>query len=172
LQDNIVINAQGNPLLTDFGLSSIAEDLYSVTGSITPGGGTLRWSAPELLGSFTAQGGEWVNPTTQSDVYSLAMVIIEVTHQFCTPSVQALMRLTYCSKVFTGKVPFPNFNDVRVVIAISRGERPPKPPGGEGIGLRPTVWKLTEECWDQSPGKRPDVTSVLRRLQAVIDTGL
>ena len=113
-----------------------------------------------------------MNPTTQSDIYSLAMVIIEVTHQFCTPSVQTLTRFTYCSKVFTGNIPFPNSTNVRVVIMISRGERPPRPPGGEGIGLGPTVWKLTEECWDQSPEKRPDLTSVLRRFQAVIDTGL
>ena len=28
-----------------------------------------------------------MNPTTQSDIYALAMVIIEVTHQFRTPSV-------------------------------------------------------------------------------------
>ena len=112
-----------------------------------------------------------MNPTTQSDIYSLAMVIIEVTRKLCTPCVQVLMRLTHRSKVFTGNIPFPNSTNVRVVIMISRGERPQKPPGSEGIGLGPTVWKLTEECWDQSPEKRPDVTSVLRRFQAVIDTG-
>ena len=38
----------------------------------------MRWSAPELLGPITAQREEWVNPTTQSDIYSLAMVVIEV----------------------------------------------------------------------------------------------
>lgn len=52
----------------------------------------MRWSAPELLGPITAQREEWVNPTTQSDIYSLAMVVIEVitaglTHLLSIPNV-------------------------------------------------------------------------------------
>jgi len=80
--------------------------------------------------------------------------------------------LTYYSKVFTGTIPFPNSTSVYVVVMVSKGGRPTKPPGGEDIGLGPTVWKLTEECWDQSPEKRPDVTSIYRRFQAIVDTGL
>jgi hypothetical protein len=55
---------------------------------------------------------------------------------------------------------------------ISRGERPPKPPGSENLGLGPPVWKLTEECWHQNPDRRPDVGDVLRRLQAIVSTGV
>jgi len=172
LQDNIVIGAQGHPYLADFGLSSIAEDIYSVSGSTTPGGGSVRWCAPELLGPITTQREEWVNPTTRSDIYSLAMVIMEVIHRIRMPSVQTLKRLTCCFKVFTGKIPFPNSTTVHVVIMISKGERPPKLPGGETLGLGPAVWKLTEECWSQSPEKRPDAANVLRRFQAIVDTGL
>ena len=80
-QYNILIDGLGIPCLADFGLSSIAGDIYSVSGSNAASGGSVRWSAPELLGSVTAAQQEWVNPTTQSDIYSLAMVIIEVIHQ-------------------------------------------------------------------------------------------
>lgn len=108
----------------------------------------------------------------QSDIYSLAMVVIEVIYRLHAPYVQALTRSAFCSKVFTGKVPFPNATNVHVVIMISRGERPQKPPGGEALGLGPALWRLTEECWNPNPERRPDIVNVLRRFQAIVDTGL
>jgi serine/threonine protein kinase len=146
--------------------------MYAVSGSALASGNSVRWSAPERVGSITAKEEKWVNPTTKSDIYSLAMVIIEVTYQLFTPSFQALTMFTSRFKVFTGQIPFPNAINVNVIIMISRGERPPKPLGCEPLGLGPTVWRLTEECWSQNPGRRPDVTSILRRFQAIIDTGV
>jgi hypothetical protein len=55
---------------------------------------------------------------------------------------------------------------------VSGGERPPKPPGGKNLGLGPAVWKLTKECWYQNPDIRPDVGDALRRLQAIVNTGV
>jgi len=69
----------GNPCLADFGLSSIAEDIYSAGSSKFAGGGSIRWFAPELVDPAAGQRGTWVKHTTQSDIYSLAMVIVEVT---------------------------------------------------------------------------------------------
>ena len=54
---------------------------------------------------------------------------------------------------------------------MSKGERPPKPTGGEAFGFVPTLWRLTEECWHQNPDRRPDIDNVLRRFQAVVDAG-
>jgi hypothetical protein len=54
--------------------------MYAVSGSAVASGGSARWSAPERVGPITAKKEKWVNPTTQSDIYSLAMVIIEVTY--------------------------------------------------------------------------------------------
>ena len=124
------------------------------------------------MGSITAREEKWVNPTMQSDIYSLAMVVIEVTYRLHASYVQVLTRFAFCSKVFTGKVPFPNATNVHVVIMISRGERPQKPPGGEALGLGPALWRLTEECWNPNPERRPDSDNVLRRFQAIGDTGL
>ncbi|KAF9789522.1 kinase-like domain-containing protein [Thelephora terrestris] len=148
---NILINEFGAPCLADFGLSSIAEDIYSMSGSNAASGGSVRWSAPELVGSITARQERWVHPTTQSDIYSLAMVIVEV---------------------FTGKIPFPDAINVQVIILMSKGDRPSKPPGVEALGLVPALWKLTEECWHQSPERRPDIANVLRRFQAIVEPGL
>ena len=71
------------------------------------------------------------------------------------------------SKVFTGKVPFPEVMNVQVIIMMSRGERPPKPLGCEIIGLVPALWRLTEECWHQTPERRPDIANVSRRFEAI-----
>lgn len=167
-----MINSFGIPCLADFGLSSIAGDIYSASGSNSASGGSVRWSAPELVGSITAREETWVKPTTQSDIYSLAMVIIEVIQKYLTPSV----RISHeCSaprlKVFTGKIPFPTAINVQVIIMMSRGERPPKPVGGETLGLTPALWRLTEECWSQNPERRPDIDDIALRFQAIVDGG-
>ena len=78
-QYNILIDAEGTPCLADFGLSSIAEDFYLANGSNAASGGSVRWSAPELV---TPKEPKWITPTTQSDIYALAMVIIEVAQKF------------------------------------------------------------------------------------------
>ena len=157
------------PCLADFGLSSIAEDIYSMSGSNASSGGSVRWSAPELVGSITARQERWVNPTTRSDIYSLAMVVIEVTHQ--ASNVSCLSVHYHVLKVFTGKIPFPETINVQVIILMSKGERPQKPPGVEALGLVPALWKLTEDCWHQTPERRPDIANVLRRFQAIVDAG-
>lgn len=72
------INAQGVPCLANFGLASIARDIYSVNGSNVAGGASVRWSAPELLGPITVSKEASIKPNTRSDIYSLAMVIVEV----------------------------------------------------------------------------------------------
>ena len=163
-----MINAQGVPCLVDFGLSSIAGDFHSVSGSNAASGGSVRWSAPELVGSINAPQEKWVKPTTQSDIYALGMVIIEVIYAFFTfPARLPHERSTSRLKLFTGKVPFPNAINVQVVVLMSRQERPPRPAGGEALGLVPALWKLTEECWSQNPERRPDIDNVLRRFQDI-----
>ena len=81
-QPNILIDPNGNPRLTDFGLSSITRDNRSANASTPNGRGSTRWRAPELLALSTkAKGREKVKsarPTEKSDAYSLAMVVIEV----------------------------------------------------------------------------------------------
>ena len=138
----------GIPRLAEFGLSSIAEDIFSVNG-LNTGGDSVRWSAPELVPTMRGRPG--VTPTISSDVYSLAMVIVEA---------------------FTGKVPFPNLVNTVVVVVVSKGGRPQKPLDCEHLGLGRAVWKLTEGCWNQKPDKRPDVANVLRRFQAIVSAGL
>ena len=65
-----MINTFGTPCLADFGLSSIAEDIYSVIGSNAASRGSVRWYAPELVGSITTLRETRVKPNAQSDILS------------------------------------------------------------------------------------------------------
>ncbi|KIJ09699.1 hypothetical protein PAXINDRAFT_17217 [Paxillus involutus ATCC 200175] len=71
---NILINGEGQPLISDFGLSSILEE-YNVTSyfkSCRPG--AIRWVAPELLEGPA----QLPKRSIQSDVYSYGCVMLHV----------------------------------------------------------------------------------------------
>ena len=69
-QSNVLISRRGRARLTDFGFTSVVRGLNSV---LVPElqGCTLRWAAPEVI---RGEGGG----TQEADIYSFAMVVIEV----------------------------------------------------------------------------------------------
>jgi serine/threonine protein kinase len=74
-QDNILINNELQPCLTDFGLASVIEMQSRTTSGSAGVSGSVRWLAPEVL-----QG----DPRTcASDVYAFALTCLEVCSSFC-----------------------------------------------------------------------------------------
>lgn len=76
IQSNILIHDDGSACLCDFGLSRVLEE-SAVTHTITfttAAAGTLRWTAPELLG-FDAS----TRKSVQTDVYAFGCVALEVS---------------------------------------------------------------------------------------------
>ena len=72
LKANVLISNSGEPLLADFGLAVIVEDLTQMPiSSALEGSGNPRWMAPELL-----VGQEIVSKS--SDIWSLGMFFLEV----------------------------------------------------------------------------------------------
>ena len=69
-QSNVLISRRGRARLTDFGFTSVVRGLNSV---LVPElqGCTLRWAAPEVI---RGEG----RSTQEADIYSFAMVVIEV----------------------------------------------------------------------------------------------
>ena len=57
-----------------------------------------------------------------------------------------------------------------VVVLVSAGKRPQKPLDGAKLGLEPGVWEITEECWNQDSGKRPNITEVFHRFKVIVVT--
>ena len=71
-QPNILVDNSGNALIADFGLATVTQNLDSVQGTTSHRGHTPRWAAPEVLNEGTH--------SKEADIFSFAMVMIEVRH--------------------------------------------------------------------------------------------
>ncbi|KII95384.1 hypothetical protein PLICRDRAFT_99108 [Plicaturopsis crispa FD-325 SS-3] len=139
---NIMINQFGQPLLSDFGVSRMVEDMTGVPFTHSTGvNESYRWFAPEMLigeGSFS----------TASDIYSFAMTMLELlTHD------RPFSRIKHTTEV---------------VIHTSRGRRPQRPndPSVEERGLSDDLWEIMKRCWAENPKERPSIQEVLSALPA------
>ncbi|KIJ07234.1 hypothetical protein PAXINDRAFT_103044 [Paxillus involutus ATCC 200175] len=84
---NILINNEGQPLISDFGLSSILEE-YNETSYFKPHRpGASRWIAPELFADLKIL----LKPSVESDVYSYGCVMLHVVAT--TTSIPRIQRM-------------------------------------------------------------------------------
>lgn len=88
-QTNILISDEGNALISDFGLSTVVEELSLTDATLRASqlatsllAGSTRWMAPELILSLVEDDGAPCPVTRESDVFSFACVCLEV----CGPS--------------------------------------------------------------------------------------
>ena len=70
-QSNILVDDSGRARITDFGQAKVAQSLDTIQ-SASRHGNTPRWAAPEVL--------EEQPPSKEADIFSFAMVMIEVRH--------------------------------------------------------------------------------------------
>ncbi|KAG9005097.1 hypothetical protein FRB95_003712 [Tulasnella sp. JGI-2019a] len=133
---NVLVDKEGNPAISDFGTSKKLWGVPSALVTEHVGSGTIRWRAPELLleGSNDA--------TTHSDVYSFGCLVLEV---------------------MTGKVPFHNYNEIRVNMAILTGKHPLAKDYPE-LSTKSPLWTLMNRCWEQSPNQRPSIQDIVQEL--------
>lgn len=137
---NVVVNVDGIPKLTDFGLAQMvrAEDSTERSSSSSVGG-TARWMAYEQICPI-APDTVCQKPNASSDVYSLGMTLYEI---------------------FSGKLPFAELrNDAQVIHAIMQGKLPERTPNA----FSDPVWKLLNQCWRRNPHERPTARYVLNAL--------
>ena len=149
-QPNILMDDSGNARIADFGFTTATLNLDSMQ-SVQHQRGTPRWTAPEVSDGRTY--------SKESDVFSFAMVMIEVRHG--RPTVYrtfAHCRFTSI-QVFTGAVPFGKISPAMTMLAVTQGRRPPRP-------THPTftesLWTLTQRCWDHDPHLRPEAPEILQ----------
>jgi serine/threonine protein kinase len=168
-QPNILIDAEGSPRLSDFGLCSVTKNIDSVNASTPNHGSTVRYCAPELLDVRWAVRVESRKPTYKTDVYSLSMVIVEA--RLLSGSVIRSSSDRSRLQLATGEMPFPEFTDPNVTILIARGKRPPKPRNFDAPGITPAVWKIARKCWHEKAKERPEVNVVLKHLENLASPG-
>ena len=73
-QSNILVGATGLAQITGFGLATVTQDLDSIWNGLDDHSQCARWIAPEILGS-------WEPYSKEADVFSFAMVTIEVSYE-------------------------------------------------------------------------------------------
>ncbi|KAF8313235.1 kinase-like protein, partial [Clavulina sp. PMI_390] len=147
---NILVNAEGNGLLSDFGLSRFKHELTRTATNIIEGG-KYRYMAPELLSVSTDYK---FRTTPASDCYAFAMTILELA---------------------TLQKPFVEFDNERAAFsAAERGIRPTRPTG-TALGMADeemvnSLWNLLTDMWDGEPSKRPTMFKVNCQLVDIICT--
>ncbi|KAF9792023.1 kinase-like domain-containing protein [Thelephora terrestris] len=131
---NIIVDDSGRLCITEYGLPSLFFQFNSDKFRQCK-----RWADPRIEWGDTLLETTLVKirATPQVDVFSFAMVMVEV---------------------FTGQVPFYPEPDSAVLSALKRGERPERP---THMDLTTKLWALVERCWDNKSAYRPEISEVL-----------
>ncbi|KDQ57681.1 hypothetical protein JAAARDRAFT_271861 [Jaapia argillacea MUCL 33604] len=157
---NILMCRGGIPRVCDFGRSKI-KDIEGFTASIHAG--TVRYAAPEMMmdeneiddegegETVQANGMTIPQPTTEADVYSFVMVMLEV---------------------LTGREPFCHIRlNTRIVTAVINENRPIrgryklKVPNSEDVPVPDHIWQILDGGWQHTPAARLRMREILVRLQ-------
>lgn len=126
--------------------------------SAAQAGGTARWMAPDLLDGSSSV------VTKESDIYAFG---ITAWVKDLIDSCGKLSNVpSFVQEIFTGEMPFPNFNfDAQVCMAVAINKQRPERPGGMGDWL----WAFLNECWIDSACQRPRSEDIVRRLGGCFD---
>ncbi|KAI6028133.1 kinase-like domain-containing protein [Pisolithus marmoratus] len=120
---NVLIDRNGDALISDFGLSTIVAefDHASYFKSCKPG--ALRWTDPQLfIDSMENNDSSLPTADIKNDIYSMGCIILQT---------------------LTGLVPYHDMNGLAVQIAKCKGQNPTIP----SVVSR-TLANLMEGCWD------------------------
>ncbi|KAK7054448.1 hypothetical protein VNI00_003646 [Paramarasmius palmivorus] len=135
---NILIDEKGQPRIADFGLTVFADATRQNT---TDHGGTVRWMAPELLFSPVDS---HHRRTPASDIYAYGCV---------------------CVEVYTGKPPFPDIGEAKVILEVSTGKRPKRP-----NVISDRLWSLVQSCWHENRDDRPKSQQVMAEFERIVES--
>jgi len=138
--NNILVDDDGTALVADFGQSRLIDHRGFTTTTMA---GSSRQMAPEL---FSNDEGDASRLTRYADVYAFSMVALEI---------------------MTDKKPFfSTSKEMIVVLRVSQGERPLRSSYPETM-FTDHMWALLVDCWAQDLLDRPDMETVVQRLEVM-----
>lgn len=133
--DNVLLDSNYRPCITDFGLSKFVDSDVSQSQSHAEIG-TTAYIAPEVIES------NHYGP--KADVYSFAILMYEVITG---------------ERAFSEIFKKPHFAIGNFLFRITNGERPVfRSP------IKPSLQKLIEECWSSDPHARPSFRTIFEKL--------
>ncbi|KAG8946863.1 hypothetical protein FRC00_009388 [Tulasnella sp. 408] len=136
---NILVSPDGEPLITDFGLSKpVCSSFDTEPSTAFERSGTVRWMAPELHLD------QQPSRTKYSDVWAFACTVLEL---------------------FSGKAPYSECRDALFYAKISEGE-PPEIPARLQQSI-PALWQVLRGCWAKRPEDRPPMEVILTSLMMI-----
>jgi serine/threonine protein kinase len=134
---NVVLDAQFNAKLCDFGFATIKDEGARSESSGVKG--TPQWMAPEL---FDTEQKDY-RPTKESDIYSLGMVLWEIA---------------------TREMPYGKKAPMLVIATVLKGELAWKKLSDD---CPQAFAALIKACCDETPSKRPDAKEVVSKLDVM-----
>jgi len=115
---------------------------------------TLRYIAPEC--TDVVRGGYGiVDPSRESDVYSLKMTSFSVCTSFRNHPTHYSIQLSRYNQVLTGVLPYRGSNLKDMITDIRAGKRPSRPiDSGQSRLLQDPVWNVITAGWHDKPNRR------------------
>jgi len=147
---NVLVSLNGQPLITDFGISRM--DAISAGYTTQSVRGSTRWQAIEFFDvpedfSSTQQ------HTTMTDVWAFGMTVYEI---------------------LTHELPFYNIQHIgQLILHISRGNLPKKPKLSNARGdmeIELFLWFICRRCWRKTPISRPSMSVLEEEIEDFIET--
>jgi serine/threonine protein kinase len=169
-QNNVLITDEGRAALCDFGLSQVIEDLGRPAGLTlsTPSMGPLRWQAPELAH-------EDETPRLSSDVWSFACTAFEVRYptnlgpHIIKNQLRAMIADLFSTpQLLTTRHPYPHCKrDMQVMQSMQNHVKPSGSTLATILDVHADIGALLDDCWSFDPLKRPSMSQVRERLEAM-----
>jgi len=150
--NNVLITDDDHAVVSDFGLSTVIDELVTSTGNVTSTlGGLVRWQAPELIVVGNADFDEQLTParsvTRVSDVWSFGCTAYEL---------------------LTGKLPYGHRRqDWWVIFDVMNNLKPAVPDDLPYDARHDDIWGILDSCWTFSPQARPSISDLEDRLHNV-----
>ncbi|KAJ8453837.1 hypothetical protein ONZ45_g19546 [Pleurotus djamor] len=124
---NVLIHANGDACISDFGLSDIFSDDLDTSASSSIIAGNVRYAAPELFDTDIPPA-----PSSKSDIFSFGRIMLQV---------------------LTGNIPYYYVKaDAQVLMELVKGVQPRRP---SDVSMTNTRWNCICACWETSPSARP-----------------
>lgn len=156
MQVNVLVDQQDNIKIADFGLSLYAEGMSKNYASAREG--NPAWTAPEIIDTKTMTR---LRATHESDIYSFAMVCIEVNPT--QSHIVAFDNESYCDYICQ----LWTLADPMICPGTERPNRPSSPDLASQDPMPDGLWRVVNQCWDKDPKKRLTASRLNEELRLI-----